>query len=166
MATLKLTETICDAIIAKLQAGLAARCTAINTEKADGITIAAPATDDYYPGGPGILTPVRTVIAVTETGSPEYGGEGAHSFIFQTDLGVFILDVDTNRTALARKLWRQARAVTEVLWDDAPQEALANSAFHLHPARHLPGPVYDVNNDQTLWSGWYGVVFRCKQLEA
>ena len=165
MATLKLTETIADAIIAKLKAGLAARCTAINAEKADGITIAPPDTNDYYPGGPGVLIPVRAVIAVTEH-SGETGEEGPHSFIYTADIGVWILETDADRPTLARKLWRQARAVTEVLWDDTPREALTGSAYTLKPAGQRPGRTFEPSDEITVWSGWYGVLFRCRQLEA
>ncbi len=168
MATLKLTEAIADAIIAKLQAGLAARIATINAEKADGIAVAAPDTGDYYVGGfsDGSLIPVRTAICVTEPAvSPDYGEEGPHSFVFATDIAVITLDASTSRQQLARRLWRHARAITETLWDDAPQERLTGSAYHLHPVRHMPGPVFDPNDETTLWTGLYGVVFRCQQLE-
>lgn len=161
--TLKLGETIIDAVIDKLEAGLAARVAAINAADTAGVTVTAPTL--FYIGGAGPLAPQEPAVIVTEIPSQDYSEEGQHSFMFTTDLLVSVYDLDTDRQTLARKLLRQARAVTETIWDDTPRESLTGSAMHIRPVRHAPGPVFEPSDDRTLWSALYGVVFRAIQLE-
>jgi hypothetical protein len=33
------------------------------------------------------------------------------------------------------------------------------------PVRHRPGPTFEPQEEETLWSSIYGVVFHCKQNE-
>lgn len=163
--TLRLAETIADAIIAKLQAGLATRVAAINAADTQGVTISTPTR--FYLGGPDDgIAPPDPAIVVTILPGGQYGEEGPHSFIYTAELLVGVYDLDTSRQQLVRKLWRQARAVIETLWDDTPLEQLGSSApfaaFKIHPVRDVPGPVFEPNAD-SQWSGLYGVVFRCDQ---
>lgn len=172
MTTLALSEQIIDGMIAKLQAGLGTRVATINAADTQGVTIAAPAL--FYVGGPDDGTaPTQPAIVLTEIaagGDETYGEEGPHSFIYQTDILVGVFDLSTSRQELARKLLRQARAVIEVIWDDEPKEsvfvagsATVKAADRAFPVRHVPGPVFEPNAE-SQWSGLYGVVFRCLQL--
>lgn len=166
--SLPLTEQIIDGVIAKLQAGLAARVATINAADTAGVTIAAP--DRFYVGGfdDGIAPPSPAIVVMDAPS--EYAEEGPHSFILRAEIMVGVYDLDTGRQQLARKLLRQARAVIETIWDDAPQESLfvagsstVKAAHRIFPVRNVPGPVFDPNTE-SQWSGLYGVVFRADQL--
>lgn len=164
------TEPIAQAIITKLQAGLTARIATINAEFTD-LTITAPTV--FYVGGfPNGLAPEQPTIVITELPSDEFGetgAEGPHSFVYTPQIGVFVYELDTDRQNLTRKLWRQSRAVRETIWDDDPPQALdlagGSRVYDIRPIRVIPGPVFDVNNDQTLWTALYGVIFRARLLE-
>lgn len=163
--TLDLAETVADALIAKLQAGMSARVAAINAARNDGIVVAAPDASAYYVGGlPGIPPPAACIV-VTELGAEDFEAEGPHSFVAPIQMLVWIQEVDTDRSTLARKLWRQAQAVTETVWDDDPKEALSGSAFHVRPLRRVPGPVFSPEDGRSMWTGHMGVVFLCRTFE-
>lgn len=164
--TLHLAETIVDAAQAKLEAGLADRVSAINAELTD-ITLATPTL--FRVGSWGALAPAEPAVVITEMGTgaeQKFGEEGQHGFIYKTEIMVGVFELDTDQERLARKLWRQARAVTECLWDDSPAEMLGTAApfaaFKIHPVRTVPGPVFNPN-EESQWSGVYGVVFQCDQ---
>lgn len=165
--TLQLAETIVDAVEVKLTTGLAARVAAINTEFADSITLTAPA--EFRVGSWGSIAPVQPAVLITEMGTgaeQKFGEEGAHSFIYKTELMVAVFELDPDQGRLARKLWRQARAIVECLWDDPPAEMLGTTApfpaFKIHPVRTTPGPVFEPNAE-SQWTSVYGIVFQCDQ---
>jgi len=166
VTTLKLGEVIVDAMIAKLNAGVAARITAINAEKNDAVIVEAP--HDIFPFGlPGPLAQAPCYV-VTEFGeSPVYQEDGPHAFAFADHLAVMIVEEDPDRERVGRKLLRQARAVIECLWDDAPREALTGSAYTLRPFRHIPGPTFEPNPAESIsaWRSHYIVVFQAVQQE-
>lgn len=156
-------ELVVDAAVAKLKAGLSSRISAINSEKADGIIVAIPNGEDYYVGGVTLLA--RAPAIIVTVGEAIHAGEGAHSLITDYELIVFVVDEDADRQALTRKLWRLSRAVTEVLWDDAPQEALIGSAYMLRPDREEPGPTERIDDDQAMFRSGRSVVFTATQSE-
>lgn len=160
--TLKLTEPVIDAILAKLKTGVGARVAAINQETTtDQITVVAPTVDAYYVGGLPGIPPQAACVVVTELGA-DYEAEGQHSFVMVAEILVWIQDVDSDRSVLSRKLLRLARAVTETLWDDEPREQLSDGAFHIRPVRRVPGPVFSPEDGRSMWTGHLGIVFRCR----
>lgn len=166
MATLKLGEPVCDAIIAKLKAGYAARVSVINAEhSADGITIATPDDASFYFAGVDEIPRSPAVLVAQLPTDGEHQSEGPHSFIWRGDVAVFAYDTDSNRSTLARKLQRHVRAIVEVLWDDDPKEALSGSAYHLKFTRDDPGPVSRPDLEGSMWSGMHVAIFRCEQAE-
>lgn len=163
--TIKGTEAVIDATIAKLKEGMAARVAAVNTEKADNIRVEPPGPDDYYVGGSDQIGRAPAII-VTELPSQDYEQEGPHSFTLAAEIAVVIVEEDGDRERLARKMLRQARAVTEVVWDDDPKQALDGSAFSVFPVRTIPGPIFDPEvYEVSAWRGLYTVVFRARQFE-
>lgn len=165
MATLKLDETIIDAVIAKLKAGMGARITTINDAATDGIVLDTPSADDYYPFGFSLLPRAPAIVVTPRPTDDEAEAEGPHSFIYVMELRVVIYDQDTDRGKLGRKLLRLARAVTETLWDDDPKERLTGSAFHLKFIRTVPGPSFEPEDENSFWRSTYGVDFRAWQSE-
>lgn len=170
--TLDLAEPTCRAALAKLQAGLAARVAVINAEPAvvaDGIAIETPA--QFFLGGlESGVSPNGPAVIVSDFGIQfEAGAEGPHSFVAVLHVGVIVYEMDTSREALAKKVLRQARAVTEVLWDDEPRHMLTldsgNTAYDVRILRHDPGPVFRPTDERSFYSAYYAVVFACKQLE-
>lgn len=160
--SLKLGEAIVDAVVTKLKAGYAARVTTINTEFSD-FAITAPGTGDYYKAWLEAI-PKTPAIVVAE-GASEFGEEGPHSFITQTIVGVYVLEQDPDLERLGKRLQRQARALLEVLWDDAPQERLDLApVIRIFPTGTTPGPVFEPQADQT-WRSVYLVTFRVTVLE-
>lgn len=175
MATLQLSERVIDAAITKLKAGLAARITTINAEFADTITLGTPSSDDIYFAGVEAVPSGRTpAIIVTDGGTGDNGRfaeEGPHSLQVDLQLVVFMLDEDSLREHLARRLLRLERAVIETLWDDDPKEAIAvtvnaqtNLAF-IHPARAVPGPVFNPEDDRSMLRQFRIVVFDVIKFE-
>lgn len=165
MTSLRFGEVIVDAMIAKLNAGIQNRCAAINQEKNDNVTIEAP--HEIFPFGmPNSQLSVAPVYIVTEYGeSPVYQEDGPHAFAFTDQLAVMIVEEDTDRERVGRKLLRQARAVIECLWDDPPREALTGSAYTLRPFRHIPGPTFEPTAEVSAWRAYYIVVFVAVQQE-
>lgn len=164
MATLKLSETIVDAAIAKLNAGIATRIAEINTEKNDGVTVEAPR--DIFPfGTPGPIGQAPAYVVTPFGESPVYQGDGPHGFIFGDQLAVLILEEDHDRERVGRKLLRQQRAVIECLWDDAPREALTGSAYLLQPHRHILGQTFEPTHDVSAWRSYLIQIFVAQQQE-
>jgi hypothetical protein len=171
--SLKLTERIVNDVITKLKAGYATRVATINAEFADSATIAAPASGSYFASGLQHIPDAPAICVVEGRQDFTRDQEGPHGLVSNTEFLVYILDQDPDRQVLGRKLMRHARAVIEVLWDDAPKESLwdgnggatMNSAFYIHPLRTIPGRVFDPNADDQ-WRGFYIVVFTARQIEA
>lgn len=164
--TLGLGEVVIDAIVAKLQAGLPARITAINAAATDGLVLSTPANTDYYVGGAVLIPSAPAIIVAQAPTEGEHEGEGWHSFVWVADFVVAVIDEDTDRTRLARRLMRLSRAVAETLWDDDPKEALANgAAHHLKFVRDDPGPVQDPANDTSAWRQMHLLLFRAARQE-
>ncbi len=167
MATLKLAEVVIDAVIAKLQAGMPARVAAVNAEKADDVTIAAPSNDRYYVGGTDILTQTDPAVIVTELpAAGDWEWEGPDQLTVELLILVAVFDLDSDRERLARKLMRQARCAAEAVWDDSPRGALTGGvAFHIRPVRVSPGPVFDPQEQRSMFTQLYGVVFEARRIE-
>lgn len=166
--SLSLEEVYVDAARAKLQAGMPARVAAINedtTLAALPSPLIAPLS--YSVGGVTAL-PQAPAIVVTNGGS-EFGEEGAHSFIIQNRLFVWILDADSDPQMLSRRLMRQARAVIETLWDDDPRESLAgwgnaSGPYRIFPVGTKPGE-YEPDSGADAWRRWYVVQFVVQAFE-
>lgn len=165
MATLGLGEPVIDAIIGKLRNGLPARLAAINSRFADGITCGAPADDDYYLGGATLIPRAPSIIVAQAPTDGEHEAEGPHSFVWVADFIVAVIDEDADRAQLARRLLRQCRGIVETIWDDPPQEALTNAAFHIEFVRDDPGPVQDPADDTSMWRAMHLVMFRVRRSE-
>jgi hypothetical protein len=161
--TLHHAEAVIDLVVAKLQAGLAARLATINATDTQGITITTPDQHDYYVGGVNDLA--RCPALIVTVGETLWAGEGAHSLIGDHEIIVFCIDEDTDRERLTRKLWRMSRAVTEVLWDDTPQEALSTTAYMIRPDREEPGPTEQPDEHTANWRSGRAVVFTASQSE-
>lgn len=170
MADLQLSELIIDAAVTKLNAGLAARIATINTEKNDDVVLTTPTV---YPFGIAPPPPGPLVI-VTDGGSPEgsqFAAEGPHSFAYDLQLVVLVKADDSNQASLSRRLLRYERAVIETLWDDAPREQLTvtvgavTNRPYINPARVIPGPVFNAQNDESLLSSYRIAVFKVTKRE-
>lgn len=168
MAELRLDEVIVDAVVAKLQKGWPDRIGQINAEKLDSIVCLPPDPAMYFvgrmaqlPGGPACF-----VLAGGGTFK-----SGAHSLVSTYEIHVHVIDQAQTGPELARRLMRQSRAVIEVLWDDAPQEALyvagsteVRSAYRIFPIRTVPGAVFNPSGPEG-WRGSYVVIFKAEQEE-
>lgn len=163
--SLNLSEVIIDAAIAKLNAGIAARIATLNAAKNDSVTLVAPV--NIYPFGKpqGLLADFPAYVVTVYGESPVYEKEGAHSFIYSEGIAVMVAEQDPDRERLGRKLLRHQRVIIETLWDDAPREALTNSAFTLEPVKHIPGPIFEPNDDSPVYEGYFIQVFIARQLE-
>jgi hypothetical protein len=173
LGSLKLGEPLVEAVKAKLQANVAARIEAINNDAALPIltpSLKVPADVDYYTSGLAAIprAPAYVIAEGPMEVSPDT--EGPHSFISQTEIGVWILEEDKDRQLLGKRLQRQVRATMEALWDSAPQEALAKAdgsplAFRLIPLRTQPGRVFDPDQQTEMWRGFYLTIYQVEQLE-
>jgi len=168
MTTLRLEEVAVQAIIAKLKAGWAARINAINVEKNDGVICSAPDQGLYFMGR---MTQVPDWPAVFVLAGPTtYREQGAHSITTAMEIHVWIVETDQTGPRLAQRLLRQARAMIECLYDDAPQEAayVAGSQvvgpFRIFPMRSAPGAVFQPSGEET-WRGSFMVAFKVEQEE-
>lgn len=171
-ATFKGPELLVDAAIAKLQANMPARIQSINAERSDGITCVAVDNARYFssmkrqipPPGPAVL-----VMDGAMTLDPR--GEGPHSLLTNVKLGIYVLEEDSDEEKLARKLWRQTRAVIESLWDAAPQEQLAmptgtgTAAYKIVPMQTVPGPAFEPEGRGPALRQYYCVTFMLTRLE-
>lgn len=168
MATLKLGEPLIDAVVAKLQNGYAARVAAINSADTLGITLAVPATGDYYFGGVSEIPRCPAVIVTQAPTEHRNEGEGPHSFVWVADVLVVVLDEDMDRSVLARRLQRHRRAIAEVLWDDDPAQAVSvnGSLTSLMWRADRPGPVADPSvTDSSVWRSTHLLLFEARQQE-
>lgn len=165
MATVRGAEVVIDAMIAKLQAGLATRIATINAEKADAITVAAPATTDYLTAPLDTISRVPAIVVLDGSTDFNANPEGPHTLGSRLTIGVFVVDGDHDRQRLGRRLERLARAVVETLWDDDPKELLTlTGCYRLQPISTSPGRVFEPDTDDS-WRGWYRVAFRVDLLE-
>lgn len=164
MATLKLSEVIVDAAIAKLQNGIAARIAAVNQGINDGITVEAP-VDIFAFGLPGELAAAPCYVVTPFGESPAYTGDGPHGFIYREVVAVMIVEEGPGREDVGRKLLRHRRAVVETLWDDPPREALDGSAYTFNPYRHIVGPTFDPNVETSQWRSYFLQLFVAEQQE-
>jgi hypothetical protein len=164
--SLSLSEPVLDAIIFKLKNGVAARIAAINAETTDNVTLGVPLDDDFYLGGAANIPGGRTpAFIITDGGSAESGGfteEGPHSLVLTLSVIVFMLDEDSDRQRLARRLLRLERAVIETLWDDPPLERVIindSDQPYISPVRVQPGPVFNPEVEGEPYRQWRAVVF-------
>jgi hypothetical protein len=165
---LSLTEPLIDAAIAKLRQNVPARIAAINGEYADAVVARPPQDGDYYFGGMSDLARAPAVI-VTDGGTGDQdvtAEEGPHSLGASFDLLCFLVEEDTDRQRLARRLLRLERAVIESLWDSDPREQLVvvrqgvERRVYIRPVRLVPGPVFEPAQGSSMYRQWRAVVFR------
>src|SRR5512146_1820652 len=136
--SLKLGEPLVEAVKAKLQANMPSRVAAINADA--GIPEIVPpllVPQSYYTSGIESI-PDAPALIIAE-GPTEFGEEGPHTLLTQTEIGVWVLEADPDRQTLGKRLQRQTRAVIESLWDSPPLEQLNTTAFRLFPSRTQPG---------------------------
>lgn len=165
-------DAVVAAVVSKLKTGMPARIDALNQE-ATGVMLAAPGDVDYYTSGVSSVDelPRAPAIIVAEGNTPLREGDGPHSFLEHTDILVYILEQDVDRQVLGTRLQRQARAVQEVIWDDAPIERLpdpnsptqgASWSLRIFPKAITPGRVFDPDAD-LMWRAFYLVIFESQQ---
>lgn len=169
-ATFKGSEVIVDAIVAKLKAEMATRVAAINTEKNDGITITAPASDRYFVAAQRSIAPGSPAVLVMDGPMSRDGrGESFHEVPTVTRIGVWVRDEDFVEETLARKLQRLSRAVIESLWDGTPKEELYTGttriAWRIAPEATIPGPAFDPDGAGTNLAAYYITIFQVNRLE-
>jgi hypothetical protein len=166
-------EVLVDAMVAKLRNGLGARIDTINAEYDDGIDLKTPGAGDYYTSGLSSILSAPAVIVAEGPMEPASDLEGPHSITTATMLGVYVMEQDTDRQRLGKRLQRLARAVIEVAWDDQPPEQLVavngprpgqTCAYQLMVAGTQPGRVFDPDQDDS-WRGFYLITFQATQLE-
>lgn len=163
--TLPLAEVIIDGIIEKLQLHMTNRLAAINTEKNDSIRVVAPRKTSYFRGR-SEQVPSPPAIFVME-GQGTYREEGPHSIISRYEILIFVLESAQTGQELAVRLQRQTRAIMESLWDDEPQERLANNTFRLYPQRTVPGTAFQApGRGRDRWRAFTTVVFVAEQFES
>lgn len=165
-------DVVVAAVVSKLKAGMPARIAALNQESTS-VILATPGDVDYYTSGVSSLDelPRAPAIIVAEGNTPQREGDGPHSFLEHTDILVYILEQDTDRQVLGTRLQRQARAVQEAIWDDAPTERLpdpnsptsgADWSLRIFPKGITPGRVFDPDAD-LYWRAFYLVIFESQQ---
>lgn len=169
MTSIQGPEVLVDACIAKLKAGLAERVAQINAEATDNIVVETTQDADFYTALIDLLPHAPSIIVWA--GPAQYIEEGQHSFIVTYELCVYVLEEDLDRQILGRKLQRQARAITECLWDDAPKEqagtATANgqpAVWRCRPSRTVPSPLFS-GEEPDSWRGYYLVIFQASMFE-
>lgn len=176
MTELRLDETIVDAFVQKLQGlagvnpgGWSARATLINAQYPDDLQIQAPDNTAFYTGRMQeiALWPSCFVLA----GPMTYREEGNHSMLTAMQVRLWIFEREMTGPRISRKLMRQARAVVEVMYDDAPQEMAyvkgstsVPGPYHIFPLRSQPGPTFQPQG-QEEWLGSYLIVFNAEQVE-
>jgi hypothetical protein len=167
---LKLSEPLIEAAKAKLQANMPGRVATINADSSlPDIQPALTAPAAYYTAPLSPMPPAMPAIVVMDGAlAIEPLSEGPHSFITNTQIGVFIVEEHQDRQVLGKRLQRLSRAVIESLYDGDPKERLAISdgteAFRLMPLRTEPGPVFDADRPDTYRS-FYLVIFMVTQVE-
>jgi hypothetical protein len=171
VVSIKGGEVLVDALVAKLKAGIPARLNLINAEYDDGLSLDAPKA--FYTSGLSAIPEAPALIVAEGPMNVDPELETPHGITTDTMLGVYILEQDPDRQLLGKRLQRQARAVQEAAWDDAPQEQLVAvngprsgqvCAYKLMVEGTQPGRVFDPDTDDS-WRGFYLVTFRATQLE-
>ena len=164
-------EVLVDALVAKLRNGVQTRIDLINTEYGDEITLTPPL--DFYTSGLSAI-PRAPALIVSEGPmqiDPEL--ESPPGFITDTALGVYVLEQDSDRQRLGKRLQRQIRAVIECAIFDEPTKALVAvngprpnqvCAYRLMIQGTQPGRVFDPDTDDS-YRGFYLVTFRATQVE-
>jgi hypothetical protein len=143
------SEVLVDAVIVKLQAEMLARVAKINLQNDDEVTIVAPNNDRYFTAALRLIPPPGPAILVMDGPMKlQRGGEGPHSLLTNTVVGVWVMDEDSDEQRLGRRLQRLSRAVIESLWDGAPQEMLVDVngnqvGYNLRPGDTVPGPAFE-----------------------
>lgn len=166
MATsLKLSETVIDAVLKKLRNGLDARLATINAENNDDIVLTSPADDAFHAFGLSGYVGFPAILVTEMPAADEYEAQSASAFVWVGSIAVFVYEEDVDRDRLGRKLLRQCRAVTEVLWDDPPRMSLDGSAFLIRPNGHRPGPVFEAEDESSMYRAWRAQIFRARQNE-
>jgi hypothetical protein len=164
-------EVVVEAAVAKLKTGLGAREATINSDYADGTTIAPPPDDRYYTAGKeSFASPAIFVIEGESLIDPET--EAQHSLGVDVRFAVYIADQDADRQTLGKKLQRHARAVTEVIWDDPPMEKLNGvspfadrvAAWRVIPIGTTPGAAFQPDQPDAF-GAYYIVIFNARTLE-
>jgi hypothetical protein len=128
-------EQTLDAVVTKLNAGIAAKITAINAEFADDYELDNPAqvTTHTVPE----LVDFPHVMVLPDDSEPELD-QGIRMIVnHQVRVVSWVMDAD--QTALARKLLRYQRAVKEVLLDD---RTIAGGGWSILWRRDEYGPVF------------------------
>lgn len=164
-------ELLVDAVIFKLQSEMPSRVAQINEEKDDGIAIVAPDPARYFTSAKRQIPPPGPAVLVMDGKmSLDSRGEGPHSLSTVTALGIYVLEEDADETILARKLWRQARAVVESLWDGDPKEQLltadgALAGWKILPTGTVPGPAFEPEGGGPSLRQFYLTTFTVSRLE-
>jgi hypothetical protein len=111
-------ESVVDAIVTTLQAGMAAKVTALNAAYADGHTLTVPATASYYTELVDPLAPNFTVPAIMVAA---YRGEptaqNGRTIEMTWPCAVIALVRGSDAHDTSRQLYRYARAIKEILLD-------------------------------------------------
>lgn len=173
MATFKGPELIVRSVIAKLQENMPARAAAINAEFDDEVTISAPTAARYFTAAKRQIPPSGSAILVMDGRMTlDARGEGPHSLLTNTLVGVYVLDEHQDEETLASKLWRQSRAVVESLWDAPPQEQLfsyqgdgSQVAYQVIPMSTVPGRAFEPEGGGPSLRQFYLTTFRVTRLE-
>jgi hypothetical protein len=164
-------EVVVEAAVSKLKTGLGAREATINSDYSDDVTIIPPPDDRYYTAGKESFTsPAIFVIEGEALIDPNT--EAQHSLELDVRFAVYIADQDADRQKLGKKLQRHARAVTEVIWDDAPQEKLNAvspfagqvAAWRVMPIGTTPGAAFQPEQPDAF-GAYYVVIFNARTLE-
>ena len=75
-----------------------------------------------------------------------------------------LAELQVDVPAMRRRL---ERAVIETIWDDDPAEKLLPPASdaYIRPSRLQPGPVFNPENDLSLYRQWRAIVFSVTKFE-
>lgn len=168
--SLNLSDTLVDAVVAKLTAEMPARVATIRSESA-----AASEDASWLISPPAQIVPdginevaVTPTLVVMEGRTSKIEWSSIHEFIPWTQIHVVIFEEAIDRGVLARKLRRQARAVIESIWDSAPQQQLDSPAApgtRIKMVSFDPGPAGRATQGNLGWRGTYVVTFLAQQLE-
>jgi hypothetical protein len=160
---LKLGEYAVEQVKAKLQANINARIDTINAD----VSLAALSPILQYPASfntSGLeLIPDAPALIIAE-GPAGFSEEGPHTLLLSIEIGVWVLEADSDRQLLGKRLQRQTRAVIESLYDSPPAEQLSPNAFRIFPVRTQPGRVFEPDQVDS-WRGFYLTIFAVSQIE-
>jgi len=169
MNALRLEEITLQAVIAKLQAGWSQRIAQINEEKSDEVYCEPPLPESFYIGRMQMLDVFPACFVLP--GPTAFREQGAHSMTTRQQVNIWVCERGESGPVLAKRLLRQVRAVIEVLYDDAPQEAayVANTTtvgpYRLFPKETRPGAVFQQPEGEQPWKGATMIVFTAEQEE-